>query len=326
MKNELKLKFALLYFDKLHPIIPKLYMPEQNYLSKRAIQVKNSTDLIENYVPDYEEIQNASCIACEEFGKFLRHPEWYYMSKNVDVEERIAKWKSPSFQKTTLYRGKYLHFFEDFCIENKIASVSNQGLKINRELANVYMSLLADIISKHKGFEMFTDISKYSDLLIRNDKSLAIGQGKNVIVTKSEMEIQSCIPLNLKYIPISKIIDLRNDKDFSTYRKAFNVEIGKYINCCEQGSTFSFNDMIRINSELKHLIRLAFDTTAAIYLTYSSINSLGDPQADPVQLLASAYKSGSALFDIYHAKDYIKDLKTKIQVKRYLAKIRGLGK
>lgn len=327
IKNDLKLKFALLYFDRLHPIIPELCIPEENYLSEKAIYVKNNTDLIENYVPDYDEVHIASRIACEEFEKFVRHPERYFISTNaVNAEERIIKWQSPSYQKTTLYGGKYAYFFEEFCIENNIAFHIDGGLKINRELANVYMSLLADIISKHKGFEMFTDISKYSDFLIQNDRIWAIEQNNDIIVTKSEMVIESCIPNKLWYIPIDRIIDLRNDKDFATYRKAFNAEIDKYVNCCEQGATFNFDDMIKIKSELMHLIRLAFDTTAAIYLTYSSIDSLGNPQADPVQLLASAYESGSALLDIYHARDYVKELKTKIQAKRYLAKIRGLGR
>lgn len=77
VKNETWLKFALLYFEELRPIIPYMGVKEDQYLSQTAIEVMNGTNLIRPYSPAYEEGNIASIIACAEFEKYLNHPERY---------------------------------------------------------------------------------------------------------------------------------------------------------------------------------------------------------------------------------------------------------
>ena len=76
-RDENWLKFALLYFDTLRPIIPYTSYSEKRYLSDTFQYVMGEADLIKPYRPKYPEGLRASTLACEEFEKFLLHPERY---------------------------------------------------------------------------------------------------------------------------------------------------------------------------------------------------------------------------------------------------------
>ena len=123
VKNENWLKFALLYFDTLRPIIPYTFYAEERYLSDTFQHVMNETDLIRPYRPDYDEGFCASILACEEFEKFLSHPEiygaYFYGSKSGS---HIQRWRNRNYQDCTLFSGKYSQEFFDFCTDNKIAT------------------------------------------------------------------------------------------------------------------------------------------------------------------------------------------------------------
>ena len=53
-RDENWLKFALLYFDTLRPIIPYTIYSEKRYLSDTFQYVMGETDLIKPYRPEYE--------------------------------------------------------------------------------------------------------------------------------------------------------------------------------------------------------------------------------------------------------------------------------
>lgn len=174
VKDESWLKFALLYFDVLRPIIPYTIRSERTYLSATFQQIMDETDLIRPYRPDYEEGICASILTCEHFEKYLRTPDRYrsYFGYGgfADYTER---WKNPKYQDCVLFEGKYSKEFFDFCIENRLANSCDEGIVISSELAFIYMSLLADTISKNKEFEMITDVKKYSRFLINENYKTA---------------------------------------------------------------------------------------------------------------------------------------------------------
>ena len=176
VKDENWLKFALLYFDNLKPIIPDIPYQESMYLSDTCLEIMNETNLIQPYRPDYTEGYHASILACKQFEYYFEFPERYaglfgYRNSRYNF---VEKWKNPVYQIYTLFNGKYSDFFYDYCIQNKIASRCNEGICISEDLAFAYMSFLADIISKNNEFEMITDIQKYSEFLLQNNKNLSI--------------------------------------------------------------------------------------------------------------------------------------------------------
>src|ERR1039457_1576248 len=68
------LKFALLYLDKLSPIIP---YSADIFLSDTHRMLAEETDLISPHRPSYEEGDNATRDAMDKIESILQHPERY---------------------------------------------------------------------------------------------------------------------------------------------------------------------------------------------------------------------------------------------------------
>lgn len=64
-KSESWLKFALLYFEELRPIIPYMNAERSQYLSWSVIYTIDNTDLIVPYNPTFEDGKKVSIRACE---------------------------------------------------------------------------------------------------------------------------------------------------------------------------------------------------------------------------------------------------------------------
>ena len=233
-RDENWLKFALLYFDTLSPIIPYTICSEGMYLSDTFQYVMGETDLIKPYQPEYEEGFHASVLACEEFEKFLLHPERYstYFCGSKSGAH-IARWKNYNYQDCTLFSEKYSQMFFDFCIGNDIATPCREGIRISNDLAFVYMSIFADIISKRHEYEMITDVQKYSRYLISKDLAASRENQKAIKVAKNNIEFS--LPADLKYIPIEQFVQLRKDRRFNAARKAYMLQIEQLVAHQERG-------------------------------------------------------------------------------------------
>ena len=329
MKDEQQLKFALLYMDELQPIIPPyMPVPERVYLSETAIRVLHNTDLISPYYPDFADADYASLIACNEFDKIISHPERYSYpftkSYNVNI---LKKWRNPQLQYCNLYQGKFSPVFFDYCLENGLANPFSGGISISEDLAFIYMSLLADIIAKKEEKEMFTDIQKYDSLLFNNDEDISNKNKTRLSVAKES--IDCIIPERLNHISIDKIIALRNDRDFQNLRRGYVEQYERYLDLKDDNPNITLEEVIRIQSEIKKLIGSLFGITSSIVLSYKTLVDLQHGQFSIPEALATIYLDTEAVRKVTNAyrngmPDYIHDLKTKIQAKRYVAKLKAL--
>lgn len=321
IESEKWLKFALLYFEELRPIIPYMDAPEYMYLSDNARRIMDETNLIRPYRPIYEEGYCASVIACEEFDKYLKNPDRYAYafakSRGINV---VEQWKNKSLQTCNLYNEKFSDEFFRYCLDNGIAHPYNNGIAISKDLAFVYMSLLADVISKKQEIEMFTDISRYNHLLLINDKQLAYSQNLRYKIAKTQIEF--AIPSKIDQIPLETIIMLRNDRDFRGCRKAYVKEIEKYLHRREINPNFSFDEQIRLKKDLIRIIELVIGTTCSLFLTCSTVSSLMEGSITPVQALATACSDLSTTKNIKMLPKFIKTMSNKVQAKRYIGQIR----
>jgi hypothetical protein len=298
---------------------------KSQYLSETAIRVMDETNLIRPYNPDYEEGGCASVIACDEFDKYLQHPERYsYFFANTRHNNVTEKWTNPEYQTCQLYEGKFSTEFYDYCLENHIATPFLNGIKISKDLAFVYMSFLSDVISKNQECEMFTDINKYDTLLLLNDQRLSYSQNLKYKIARSEIEFS--IPENIDNIPLSEIIRLRNNRLFDDCRRAYVKEIEQFMLKREESPNISFDKQLTIGKDIKQILSCTFGVVASVYLTYSSVSSLINGNVSPSLALATAYTDFSALKDIYNAPQYIDELKIKLQARRYLGKIKKVVK
>lgn len=327
VKNENWLKFALLYFDTLRPIIPYTVYSEERYLSDTFQRVMGETDLIEPYRPEYEEGSCASILACEEFEKFLSHPEIYgaYFCGSKSGAH-IKKWKNRNYQDCTLFSGKYSQIFFDFCTKNRIATPCQEGIHISNDLAFVYMSLLADVISKRHEYEMITDVQKYSRYLINRD--LTVSKENQNRITAAQNNIEFSLPTELNHIPLERFVQLRNDRSFNATRKAYMTQIEQLIAHQEAGEFFSLEDLLSYKKDFIRIgQRVAVFTASAIVSCFSFYSLLTDQQNAFAPAVASAVIDGFAVKDAYSSlPQYVNSIREKSLARKYVAKIEALNR
>src|SRR5436309_2975293 len=136
------LKFALLYLDKLDPIIPFTGDP---YLSEQFRRLVSETDLISIHRPDAAEGRSATLDALDSVERVLRNPGRYKpVFGTADITQ---KWKDPRKQTATLFREKFTDAWESFCVARKLGRRTDDGLLIAADVALLYMTLLAQIIA-----------------------------------------------------------------------------------------------------------------------------------------------------------------------------------
>lgn len=326
-RDENWLKFALLYFDTLRPIIPYTFYSQKKYLSDTFRYVMEEADLISPYQPEYEEGVCASILACEEFEKFLLRPErygaYFYGSKSG---AHIEKWKNQNYQDCTLFSGKYSKTFFDFCIKNNIATPCQEGIRISNDLAFVYMSILADIISKRHEYEMITDVQKYSRYLINRDLTVSTENQKRIKV--SQNNIAFSLPANLEHIPLERFVQLRKDRSFNTARKAYMSQIEQLIAHQESGEFFSLEDLLSYKKDLVKIGQQFFAFTASAIVSCFSFYSLfiDQPKAI-VPAVASAVMDGITVRDLCSdLPQYVNSIKEKCLAKKYVASIQNINR
>ena len=328
VQDQTWLKFALLYFDCLRPIIPQTIIHEREYLGETFRRVMDETDLIDPYRPKYDEGIQASALACEEFEKYFKHPERYGSFFGSGYTDRLLeKWQNPKALNYTLFEGKYTKVFFDFCINNRIATPCTEGIQISEDLSFVYMSFLADIISQNNDLEMITDSNRYSSILLRRNARNA-GLLKDKLKTVRN-DIEFSIPANLSDIPIETIIQLRKQKRFNDLRKAYMVEIEKLIDSREnQNVNFSLDHLLSYEKDMVKLCEKSFNMIAAATISVISLKALlnGIQGAELFPALATAYMDYSTAKEaITEIPQIVERIKTKHLARKYVAKIGKLN-
>jgi len=223
------LKFALLYIDRLNPIIPRA---GDKYRTELYDKLYNETDLIDPHRPDMREGQAATLDATELVSNILRNPKVY--SATLSTTNVSELWKDQRKWDYTLFEDKYTHDWEDFCIDNRLATRSYEGLKLQKSLGLVYMSLLAHAISEQRGICTLTDHPEMDQIaiIIRKSPRLTL---KRAHVAHGTITLH--LPSNLSGINIDKVIKHRARPEFKNRLHAFHQELEVWMAKVEKGET-----------------------------------------------------------------------------------------
>lgn len=276
VRNESWLKFALLYFDTLRPIFPDTWHSRAIPLGDASRTVMGETDLIRPYHASPEEGHRAAILACGEFEKILSHPQLYRpYFRGASHGGSIEHWREPAFQNSTLFEGKYSPEFFKFCIEQRIATPCEVGIHISSDLTFVYMSLLANVISRQNNYEMITDAAKYSHYL--NDRELALCKTSNLVFETAKSSIELALPADLRSIPLERFVQLRKDKSFSAARRAYLAQIEKMVARQEQGDYSDFEELVSCKREFRKICEQLFELSAAFRTVSSSCHQRLQP-------------------------------------------------
>lgn len=325
------LKFALLYIRRLRPIIPQ---SGENQLSDITHKIKEETDLFKYYRPTFNDRYEASNIAYDVVERFLQHPERYrfrFSKFNTNMY-----FKDPETHNFLLYDEKVTHEFGNFCIENNYATESNNGIVVNKEIGNIYMSILANVISENNQIQCITDIPSMDryNIYLRNIGNIKSGRYSNSRNNKMQKiarsVIESYIPKDLSKIDLNTIIQFRASNDYSVALEAFHNEIDHYLNMLEGDENIvEFEDQINnsIRKLKKELLVLFPQLTSVALQVWSIING----NLAPDHLVATSMNATSAIYttknllDVYvsgenarFTRKYLSILKRSFKDKKFI--------
>lgn len=323
IRNNTKLKFALLYFNKLRPIIPYMCVSKEKYLSQNARIVMNNTDLIEPYSPTFDEAYIASSLACRQMEDVIMHPKTYTSSRYESPLEKIIKWQN--IQQCTLYKGKFDDNFEQLCINCGLAHRVDGGININVELANYYMSLLADVICKNTDYELFTDINYCNNFLLRIEEMIAKNKDREIIQEHHQIACDIVLPRNIEKIPLIELINLRNNKDFSDLRNAFTIELDKAIKNNEKGKNLNLKEITKINNDMIKLFATTACVAAPIGFALNTAITQGISTETLPNIIEYGVEAAIACVGIESVNQYKQNIKNKTKAKKYIARIDELS-
>lgn len=316
VKDKTWLKFALLYFDCLRPIIPQEASWDYKPSTKAMELVIAKSDLINACEPTYIEVNKASRSAIDYFDA---KPEiWHSMTKEF----------GRNFRYTHVNREKFNAEFFNYCVKNKIGIESDRGILLPEDIAFGYMSLLANGISEARGLDMITDNSRQNWLVSDITHSRREHSRWLDLETKLVQDVYECvIPKDLRSIKLEDIINLRKNPDFSELRRAFMAQIEKNIDLREEGKYIDIvEDAESIKNELfkimSSVLKVVIPTTVTICGLYSAVvNREQDGIAPIVGGVWGLRDQKESLNEIVAAQNALVE---KHKCRRYIAAIRGL--
>jgi len=227
VESEDWLKFALLYLDELHPIIPEA---GRFHVSDTFSAVQGETDLILPNAPDYREGEVATLDAIELVQNMLRHPKVY--GNIIRDTNYPTSWRQSENHQFTLFGAKYTPVWEKFCLSEGLALRADEGLRLARPLGLIYMSFLAHVISEKRGIEPITDREEMDQISILTRKASSSIQ-KQTAIANSIIRLK--LPGNISDLSIKTVIAHRESAGFKERLHAFHSELEKHIVEMESG-------------------------------------------------------------------------------------------
>lgn len=239
IENKDWLKFALLYCDKVMPIVPKGIL--ENNLDKDYEKVLENTDLIHNYNPMEEEIISGVNKGIHTIQNVLNSNR---RKKTVERWRQIDQTRDTLIAESdlaTIYKGKYKsreildcnqfnEDFEEFCISEGIAKKTHEGIIVNKDIGLIYMGCLADGIAMSQNLNTVTDKQDiFKATLEYNNSDFIRYRKKQSRINQIKRDIElNILPRNLSDIDIDTIIDLRNDNSFRMLVEDFRLQMDLY--------------------------------------------------------------------------------------------------
>lgn len=310
------LKFALLYFDRLRPIVPEELKKRPPISREYMRKVYNETDLIEYYNPNWREVLAAS----NDAAGYIKH------LLDNDDGVTISRWREQQDQKVYLYKGKSTGDFARMCVEQEIAIQDHGGLLISNELSFIYMSILASCAAENAGINLITDNRRAARCVKDADLLSKRYSGAEVDVARSEIEF--FLPRELNDIPLDEIIKLREQKSFRDIRVAFMQTVSEIVENQEKGLIVDVHAQLQsARSEILDVFKSVFKTTMPILATVSGFHAFKADSTETgiPELAADSIGNGLDLNDeIPKLTDSIKKLVQKKHCRKYIAEISQL--
>lgn len=309
------LKFAILYFEKFESIIP---YERENLISDEYRKLKNETDLVDFYSPEYFQGERASIKAIEETetifeNRYLRSP----LFNQVNV---IRNWQDQSTWNYLIYGEKFSYHWAEFCEQHRIGRRTQNGLLLPKSLAFLYMTHLAKEISFERNSKIITD-----NLEFDNYTNFARIQPTNKNVRDKFLKgvINLLVPSNVNDLSLDTLIEFRNanrERITSLNNQITKVEDSIANGLTERQFIDQFNNSLSEFSE--QVLLLGVGVASIPFTTYLLINN---PEA-----LTAEYSEeilgmlGISFGGYYGVRKGLFDSRENRQCRKYFSNLRRL--
>jgi len=317
VQDEDWLKFALLYVDRLCPIIPQ---SGDKYLSHQFQRVIDSTDLIDPYRPEYDEGCKASEEAIQVVTRLLKYPQ--LLVEHFGDPQTVDRWRNPFNQRFLLFREKFAWDWLEFTRHENLGRETNHGIYMSRELASIYMTILAQKISDRLDIPPITDDQRADAFAVFTQKTTPVDPDS---LTIGRTIVQMAVPERLSDIPVSQIIEFRNGKSFKARLHAFHHELQRHIDSVENGTaTGNFfrtrgTALSDISDELASLGGRTVPVLVGIWLL---LRAAEPALPDVAKQIAAA--TGATILSVISIRNYVRNSQERRFTRKFLADLRAL--
>ena len=185
--------------------------------------------MIKIHKPEWAQGERAATKVLREIEHIESHPEQFI--KILGTEDINKTLKDSNNWNFELYEEKFNLVFKRECIKKELGKESKNGILTSKELAQLYMTFLAEEIAFEKVANPITDSQEY-DLLTnylrgKNPRKENMLNCAKTIVTIS-------LPQNIKNIKLEKFIEFRKDSGIKELRQIFNQSISKFYESLEE--------------------------------------------------------------------------------------------
>lgn len=310
------LKFALLYIEKLYPIIPE---SGDVYLTEITGKILVDTDLIEIHRPSADEGNRATIYALEEIEKILITPERF--SRIFGTPHFINSWRQRDNFTHELFFGKYNTDFARFIIANNLGIERRGNVFIHRDLSNIYMSILAQVISDERRISPITDNVDLHTYSIFTRQS---NQPNTNLINLAHQIIELKLPERIENISLDRVIAFRNRIGFKERQAAFHTELNNYLNHLESDANaeeFLNNYKHTLANFTGDFIELCPQVISISLGTWLLSTNQSVVTYDAIQHLLGSIAVGGSIISV--ARDWANERTTRF-CKKYLAKLHSI--
>lgn len=316
-ENDDWLKYALIYVDDFSPIIPK---SGEKKLSDSFLKIKNETDIVKIVEPKYEQATLASLDTIKELDTIQRVPDFY--RDIFDVPNILRKFKDRNNWDYEIFNEKYNSSFQDELLKREYACESPNGIITSPQLAQLFMTFLANRIAQDGSGNPITDNKKFDllamSILEKNAKST------DEIQELVQTVIKTKLPENIKDIPLEKFIEFRKNEEIQELRKNFNKSLENFYSSLEEDKNPS--DFIRSLEEYEKSFskEIILFFTAASVLVIDAVTSITGN--DKIEILKNIAESAPLITSISSLKKSYEEDSEKLKSRKFLTEIGNIGK
>ncbi|PET65150.1 hypothetical protein CN514_12325 [Bacillus sp. AFS001701] len=323
IEDEEWLKFALLYMRRVHTIVP---YEAEGYLSINYNNLRNTTNLLESYRPSYAEGQKSTYDAIDIIqSKIINRPKRNHgIFGEIDI---LEYWRQSQNQDTEIFHTKFSPEFSEFCKDYGLCHETSNGINLPRQLALIYMSVIAHNIGDSCGMSVITDTKEQKQISKINNKAWKYNPKFEELKVMNKF-IKLEIPVNLKDIPLEAIIKLRNKESFQTKLNSFHASLGTFTSA--PGMELTESNCKEIIGNLNgSILDLVSDITG--FVTGTAATALGvslvfSNDGSNLELAKELLGFGVTLGGAFQLYEKYNNVRNKHLAARYLTDIRKLGK